>query len=112
MAEARSNFQAVKLASGRVLAVGGRGRDAGALASSELYDPAADAWEQQGAMAYPRASFATVELDDGRVLVAGGNNELGRNLNSSEVSCLDSHRKWIKHIQDKHCALKALEIYR
>ena len=108
MAEARSNFQAVKLSSGRVLAIGGRGRDAGALASSELYDPAAQAWEQQGGMTYPRASFAAVELDDGRVLVAGGNNGFGSSLNSSEVSCPASLRKWITRIQDKHSVRRAL----
>lgn len=88
MTEARSAFQAVLLKSGRVLAIGGRGRQSGVLASSELFDLPAERWDPQGDMSYERAYFAAAELADGRVLVAGGKDAAGQNLNSSEVVSL------------------------
>lgn len=76
----------VKLSSGKVLAVGGRGRGSGGvLTSAELFDPATKTWQTQGSMADGRASFAAVAMSDGRVLAAGGMSGNGMMLNSSEV---------------------------
>lgn len=86
MDDARSSFQTLVLGSGKVLAVGGRGREGGALASSELFDPTSDSWTRQGDMHQGRAYFAAAELVDGRVVAAGGKDESGQNLNSTEVS--------------------------
>ena len=86
MHDARSAFEMVKLSSGKVLAIGGRGRGSGGvLDSAEIFDPASKTWQTQGSMADGRASFAAVALQDGRVLAAGGMSETGTMLNSSEV---------------------------
>jgi Kelch motif len=42
-----------------------------ALATAEVYDPAADTWSATGAMKYARFGAAAVTLSDGRVLVVG-----------------------------------------
>lgn len=69
----RSNHDAVLLADGRVLVVGGHGTTNGAaLATAEVYDPSAHAWSAAGTMATGRAGTTSNVLPDGRVLVAGG----------------------------------------
>ena len=89
MHDARSAFEMVKLPSGKVLAIGGRGRgSSGVLSSAELFDPATKTWQTQGSMADGRASFAAVAMPDDRVLAAGGMSGTGMMLNSSEVGSL------------------------
>lgn len=90
MEEARSAFQAVRLPGGSVLAIGGRGRTGGPLASCELFSPADGTWRRVADMKTPRSYFAAVALRDGKVLVAGGKDASGLNLNSTEVRPLRS----------------------
>lgn len=59
------------LPGGKVLAAGGFNLGAAALASAELYDPAANLWSPAGAMSSPR-KFHTATLVGGKVLVAAG----------------------------------------
>ncbi len=72
---ARSAFTltARPLADGRggAIAVGGRASD-GALASSELYDPATGTWSFGPTLPVATSGHAAVELHDGALLVAGG----------------------------------------
>jgi N-acetylneuraminic acid mutarotase len=73
MAGARESAAAVALTDGSVLVAGGRNARNGALlASSERYDPAADAWTDGGAMAIARAQHTLTALPDGRALAIGG----------------------------------------
>jgi hypothetical protein len=65
-------FVAVALGDGRVLVLGGIGRDDASTASAYLYDPAADTWLETGSMTRPRTHPAAAVLADGRVLVVGG----------------------------------------
>ena len=73
MTVARSGHDAVTLADGRVLLVGGIDADLNVLAAANLFDPATDALVAVGdlvrARTVPRASL----LADGRVVVTGGN---------------------------------------
>ena len=46
-----------------------------ALATAELYDPAADAWSATGPLTYARVGAQAVTLDDGRVLVVGSRSD-------------------------------------
>ncbi|MGH9285948.1 MAG: SBBP repeat-containing protein, partial [Acidimicrobiales bacterium] len=82
MAQARWSHSATLLPSGKVLVAGGLHQVSGtstALASAELYDPAAGAWAPAGTMNAARAVHAAVLVDGpgcgphcGKVLVAGG----------------------------------------
>lgn len=75
MGAARFEHTATLLGDGRVLVAGGLGGDGEeltALASAELYDPAADTFLGTNAMTDGRANHAAVALSDGRVLVIGG----------------------------------------
>jgi hypothetical protein len=77
MALNRRASPGVLLPDGRVLIVGGtvvagnppRGI---ALASNELYDPAANRWAPAASMTLPRVGHALTSLPDGRVLAIGG----------------------------------------
>ncbi len=74
MGTTREFATATALRDGRVLVVGGYARlglDA-ALASAELYDPAADRWIPAAPLADGRANHRAVLLPDGRVLVVAG----------------------------------------
>jgi N-acetylneuraminic acid mutarotase len=80
----RSHHTATLLANGQVLvAGGGQGSEIsipngeGVLASAVLYDPAANAWREAGAMSGKRAGHQAVALADGRVLVVGGGDRVG-----------------------------------
>jgi len=66
----RDDHQAVSLADGTVLMLGGF-KDA-FLDSVELYDPATGSFTQRAPLLEPRSDHRAVLLDDGRVLVAGG----------------------------------------
>ncbi len=68
----RSQFAAVLLPDGKVLALGGmNGNDP--LSSAELYDPATGTWTATGSMVtHAGAGFTATLLRDGNVLVAGG----------------------------------------
>jgi serpin B len=74
LAAARTGAQAVTLADGRVLVVGGRGPDSGELpvATAEIYDPATAAWSSAGSLELRREDFGLVALPDGGALVVGG----------------------------------------
>ena len=76
MRDARMDATATLLRDGKVLIAGGStnadayGRDA--LASAELYDPAAGKFTPAGSMTTARAGATATLLHDGRVLIAGG----------------------------------------
>jgi hypothetical protein len=68
----RMFHQAVALADGRVLIVGGQG-DSSAPAIPEMFAPRTSSWVLAGRLSDPdRTEHAAVLLADGRVLVAGG----------------------------------------
>lgn len=72
---ARHKHEAIALADGRVLVLGGSDpRDRTAYTSAELYDPARNAFAPAASLRYPRYKVrdTAVRLRDGRVLVAGG----------------------------------------
>jgi N-acetylneuraminic acid mutarotase len=75
MTDARWGHQAVALADGRVLVIGGivNGADSG-LAFCEVFDPATGVWTPTGSMATPRWASQATLLADGAVLVTGGTN--------------------------------------
>jgi hypothetical protein len=89
MAEARSNFQALLLPGGRIMAIGGTSGAtpigyATVLSSVEIYDPATGQSAVTDHMADPRYfgsyySGGAVALADGRVLVVGGQHTLDGN---------------------------------
>jgi serpin B len=74
----RRDAEAVTLADGRILVVGGSstGRrlyfDYTPVPSAELYDPATGTWLPAGALGVGRQDFSLVALPDGGALVAGG----------------------------------------
>jgi hypothetical protein len=75
MATGRKEHTASVLPSGKVLVAGGVG-SAGALASAEIFDPAANggigAFAASGSMTMPRTSHTASVLPSGKVLVVGG----------------------------------------
>jgi hypothetical protein len=86
MITARSYFDPMLLANGKVLVAGGH--IAGSpfeTASCELYDPATGTWSPTGALLQPRTQYHATLLADGRVLVAGGNNQTVGLIAQSEL---------------------------
>ncbi len=84
---ARASHTATLLPNGAVLAAGGTA-DNGALASSELYNPASGTWSFTGSMNVGRVSAQAVLLGNGTVLTMGGciNNDcLSSTTNSAEI---------------------------
>jgi hypothetical protein len=74
---ARGQYTATLLASGKVLAAGGRNTFTGGVpfnyfASSELYDPATGTWTATGSLGTARTTHTATLLPSGKVLVAGG----------------------------------------
>ena len=69
---ARERHTATRLANGKVLVVGGRGNDLGALDRAELYDPGTASWSLAAPLRRARIFHTATLLPDGRVLVAGG----------------------------------------
>ena len=87
MHSARASHTATLLANGYVLAAGGTSNN-GALASSELYNPASGTWSYSGNMNVGRVSAQAVLLGNGTVLVMGGciNSDcLSSTTNSAEI---------------------------
>jgi N-acetylneuraminic acid mutarotase len=75
MSDARRNHAAVLLGDGRVLVIGGHkgiSPPNHLLASSEIYNPATNAWTPAGLMSKGRRDHPAVLLGNGKVLVAGG----------------------------------------
>jgi WD40 repeat protein len=67
----------VLLPDGRVLLIGGAGKDAqgnpqGCVASAQLYDPKTGTFSATGSMTATRCLHTAALLSDGRVLIAGG----------------------------------------
>ncbi len=79
---ARGGHQAVVLADGRVLIVGGR-PSGHALASAELYNPSSNVTSAVAPMKVARFQFQAVLLGDNKVLVMGG---YGNDANESALS--------------------------
>jgi hypothetical protein len=74
----RARHAAARLADGRVLVAGGFADrfSPDALASAEIYDPAANTWTRAADLNVARTSgHSATTLADGRVLVAGGGDE-------------------------------------
>jgi hypothetical protein len=69
MHDARDETDAVTLADGRVLVVGG---SSNTVASAELWDPATGSWTNAGSLSTWRFGFSLLALPDGSALVAGG----------------------------------------
>ena len=84
MAVARGIHGATLLHDGRVLVTGGR-NDTGALASTEVFNPAQRAWSSAGTMGAARAYHTATLLPEGKVLVAGGWNGSAGTLGSTEL---------------------------
>jgi hypothetical protein len=69
----RSDPQVVSLAGGRVLVMGGRGKDGKPVAQVEVVDPASGQVWVTGSLWVPRmGGFRATLLPDGQVLVSGG----------------------------------------
>lgn len=73
---ARALHQAVTLANGKVLLIGGANATGVALASCEVFDPATNTVSSAASMSRARAGHTATLLKDGRVLVTGGSSSL------------------------------------
>ena len=74
LAARRYDHSATRLRDGRVLVAAGTNQSiaSGALAPTEIYDPASGTWSSAGSLTYRRQRHTATLLSDGRVLVAGG----------------------------------------
>jgi N-acetylneuraminic acid mutarotase len=74
MTISREDHSSVLLSNGQVLAIGGTTVNFNGItvASTELYDPATDAWTATGSMLQDRERHTATVLQSGQVLVAGG----------------------------------------
>jgi MBG domain (YGX type)/Galactose oxidase, central domain len=70
---------ATLLPNGKVLVTGGGN------ASSQLYDPATNAWSGAGGMSSQRTYHTATLLPNGRVLIAGGSTNNGTTVNSAQL---------------------------
>ena len=86
MAVRRDRHTATMLGNGKVLVTGGR--DTGALASAELYDPSTGTWASTGSMGSARSDHAAVPMANGDVLVTGG--RIAVALDSAEIYAVSS----------------------
>ena len=84
MGTPRSSAQAVALADGRVLMIGGWIDGSNRTATCEIYDPATATWTPTGSLAAPRTDYAAALLNNGKVLVSGGMSS-GPKLNTAEI---------------------------
>jgi hypothetical protein len=85
MATARIVATETLLNTGKVLVAGGTDPTGKALASAELYDPAAKTFSATGSMGAGRDNFAATLLPSGKVLVTGGLDSTGNPLTSAEI---------------------------
>jgi hypothetical protein len=86
MITARAFFDAVLLANGKVLVVGGHiASTPFETATCELYDPATGSWSATGSLLQPRNEHHATLLADGLVLVAGGFNQTAGLIAPSEL---------------------------
>jgi N-acetylneuraminic acid mutarotase len=88
MNTARASHTAIVLPNGFVLVAGGTGETGNALASSELYNPAAGTWSTTGNLHVARVTAQSVLLPNGMVLTMGGciNNDcLSSTTRSAEI---------------------------
>ncbi len=83
MSTTRFSHTATLLPSGKVLVAGGR--NSGALASAELYDPATNAWSNAGSLGTARYAHKAILLPSGKILVAGGWGSQSSSLASAEL---------------------------
>lgn len=72
MASSRALHSLLRLADGRILAIGGSPSGGAATASCEIYDPGTNVWTATGSMATARYNAATTATQTGSVFVAGG----------------------------------------
>ncbi len=79
---ARNGHTATLLGNGKVLVTGGD--NSGALASSELYDPATGTFSATGSLSTARSYHTATLLGNGKVLITGGYNS-GSPLASTEL---------------------------
>ena len=85
MVAARFGQTTTRLATGQILLAGGQ-NSSGALASSELYNPASQTFTASGAMTTTRWMHTATLLNDGTVLIAGGSNATsGATLDTAEI---------------------------
>ncbi|MGL5003103.1 MAG: Kelch repeat-containing protein, partial [Casimicrobium sp.] len=79
LAAARSNHTATQLTNGKLLVAGGQAAAPAStpLASTELYDPFANAWSAATALPVARTDHTATLLDNGRVLIVGGRSVAG-----------------------------------
>jgi len=82
--EGRCYHKAVRLASGKVLVIGGYSNSK-MQSSCELYDPKTAKWTTTGSLKTARIQFGTARLKNGKVLVAGGRVVAGGTLASAEL---------------------------
>jgi N-acetylneuraminic acid mutarotase len=102
MTTARWGHSAVLLKDGTVLVAGGSTSRSGtslkALATAELYNPAAKTWTATGdPMTDPRSGHAAVVLPNGKVLVIGGSVPIRRDQDAALAYCElydPEHRTW------------------
>src|SRR5262249_54813399 len=85
----RAAHSATLLRDGRVLVVGGAGQNDVAVASAEVYDPAANKWTPAGQLKTARYSQQAIELDSGKVIVIGG-----RTSNGTQLTAVASTELW------------------
>ena len=73
----RADLRMVVLASGEVLAIGGRNDDGQALGAVETWNPVTGAWTERQALGVARVGHSASLLPQGQVLLLGGGNGSG-----------------------------------
>jgi N-acetylneuraminic acid mutarotase len=103
--EARVGHSVTELTDGRVLVIGGMGKNG--LARPEIFDPRTGRWTPAASLATSRRGHTAVRMEDGRILVAGGLGDDGA-LASVEIYDPEVNR-WIPappmvDARDQHAA--------